>query len=263
MNPLHCPSFNFMETLQKLALITGANRGLGFEIARQLAQKGITVLLGARNEGAGNDAVTRLTSQGYTAHFLLLDIDDTASIANAVAEVTTKFGKLDILVNNAAILPRRDGTVHSPSGVSQDVLNTFLQTNFLSQVAVTQAFLPLVKLSTAGRIVNMSSSIGSVTITSEPLHKNGPKPATLAYAASKAALNMFTVTLAKELAETTVKVNSIDPGLTQTEAAPPNVGDNSMEQGARPAVWAACLDEDGPTGSFFTHHLQHLVTNPW
>ena len=250
-----------MEIRQKIALITGANRGLGLEIARQLGRKRIKVLIGARNAVAGRAAAESLMAEGIDAIFLLLDITDATSIANAVQVVKERFGYLDILVNNAAILPKATDE-GSPSRVNRQLLLSFLETNFLAQVSITQSFLPLIKQSKAGRIVNMSSSIGSVTIASEHLHQNGPKPARIPYAASKAALNMFTVLLAKELRSEGIKVNSADPGLTQTDAGGPNAP-NTVEQGARPAVWLACLDDDGPTGCFFTHVDEHVVNNPW
>lgn len=246
---------------QKIALITGANRGLGLEIARQLGKRQITVLLGARDAAAGEAAAASLVAEGIDAIPVLLDITDEASVHEAVQAVTTRSGYLDILVNNAAILPKPTDE-GSPSQVSQQLLIDFLQTNFLAQVRVTQAFLPLLKHSTSGRIVNMSSSIGSVTIASEPLHQNGPKPSRIPYAASKAALNMFTVLLAKELRPAGIKVNSADPGLTQTDSGGPNAP-YTVEQGARPAVWLACLGDDGPTGCFFTHVDEHVVNNPW
>jgi NAD(P)-dependent dehydrogenase (short-subunit alcohol dehydrogenase family) len=250
-----------MEIRSKIALITGANRGLGFEIARQLGKRQIKVLIGARNAAAGQAAVDGLIAEGIDALFILLDITKTNSIDKAVRIVTEKFGYLDILVNNAARLPKATDS-GLPSQVSQELLLEFMETNFIAQVNVTQSFLPLIKQSAAGRIVNMSSSIGSVTISSEHLHQNGPKPPRIPYAASKAALNMFTVILAKELRQDGIKVNSADPGLTQTDAGGPNAP-YTVEQGARPAVWLACLDDDGPTGCFFTHVEEHVVNNPW
>ncbi|WPQ66079.1 SDR family oxidoreductase [Chitinophaga sancti] len=250
-----------MELRQKIALITGANRGLGFEIARQLGRKQIKVLIGARNAAAGQAAAERLIAEGIDAIFLLLNISDPNSIENAVQVVKREFGYLDILVNNAAILPKATDE-DSPGIVTQQQLQAFLETNFLAQVSVTQSFLLLIRQSKAGRIVNMSSSIGSVTISSEHLHQNGPKPARIPYAASKAALNMFTVLLARELRPEGIKVNSADPGLTQTDAGGPNAP-YTVEQGARPAVWLACLEDDGPTGCFFTHVDEHIVNNPW
>lgn len=250
-----------METKTKIALITGGNRGLGLEIARQLGNKQIKVLLGARNAEAGKIAAESLKAEGIDASYVLLDITNNDSIANAVQTVIETFGYIDILVNNAARLPKPTDE-GLPSKADHELLSEFLETNFLSQVSVTQAFLPLIKQSTAGRIVNMSSTIGSVTIASEHLHQNGPKPPRLPYAASKAALNMFTVMLAKEVRELGIKVNSADPGLTQTDAGGPNAP-YTVEQGARPAVWLACLDDDGPTGCFFTHVDDHVVNNPW
>ncbi|WP_158797982.1 SDR family oxidoreductase [Pedobacter sp. L105] len=252
-------------TEKKIVLITGANRGLGYEIARQLGEKDMVVILGARNADAGKAAVSQLSTQNIEVHFVQLDILQQESIRNAAALVEEQFGRLDILVNNAARLPNRkeaESQKFLPSDISAELLYGYINTNFMAQVAVTQAFLPLIKKSQAGRIVNMSSSIGSVTIASEHLHENGPKPPFLAYAASKAALNMFTVQLAKELAGTSIKVNSADPGLTQTDAGGPTAP-NTVAQGAKPAVWLACLDADGPTGCFFTHRLEHTATNPW
>jgi NAD(P)-dependent dehydrogenase (short-subunit alcohol dehydrogenase family) len=250
-----------METRKKIALITGANRGLGLEIARQLGKRQIKVLIGARNAAAGEAATNRLIAEGIDAIFLSLDITQADSISNAVTLVTEKFGYLDIIVNNAACLPKATD-VGSPSQVGKHLLLDFLETNFLAQIGVTQSFLPLIRQSTAGRIVNISSTIGSVTISSEHLHQNGPKPPRVPYAVSKAAFNMFTVLLAKELRDEGIKVNSADPGLTQTDAGGPNAP-YTVEQGARPAVWLACLDDNGPTGCFFTHVDNHVVNNPW
>jgi len=252
-----------METQKKIVLITGANRGLGFEIARQLGNKRMIVLVGARNETAGVAAVEKLNDQGIVAHFIPLDITKAESIAAAVNQVKNQFGWLDVLVNNAARLPVKPEDQHNPSDISQELLAEYMDVNFMAPVAVTQAFLPLIRLSAAGRIVNMSSTIGSVTLTSEPLHQNGPKPARLAYAAAKAAFNMFTVTLAKELVGTGIKVNAADPGLTQTQVGQERLNANTVEQGAKPAVWLSCLDDDGPTGCFFTHWLNHETVNPW
>jgi NAD(P)-dependent dehydrogenase (short-subunit alcohol dehydrogenase family) len=252
-----------METPTKIALITGGNRGLGYEIARQLGNKGMTVLLGARNKMLGTEAAEKLNSDGIEAYFVSLDITEAESIAAAVKRVEDQFGRLDVLINNAARLPVKPEDQHNPSDISRNLLGEYMNINFMAQVAVTNAFLPLIRLSAAGRIVNMSSTIGSVTLASEPLHQNGPKPARLAYASAKAAFNMFTVQLAKELVGTRIKVNAADPGLTQTQADQQRPNSNSVEQGAKPAVWLSCLDDDGPTGCFFTHWLGHVTVNPW
>lgn len=250
-----------MKTAPAIALITGANRGLGLEIARQLGHKKMKVLIGARDAGKGQAAAKQLIAEGTDALFVLLDVTNERSISDAVQQVTQQFGRLDVLVNNAARLPKAD-EAGAPSVAGKQILTEYLDVNFLAQVSVTQAFLPLIRKSTAGRIVNMSSTIGSVTLSSEHLHQNGPKPARLPYAVSKAAINMFTVLLAKELRLEGIKINSADPGLTQTDAGGPNAP-YSVEQGARPAVWLACLDDDGPTGCFLTHVDTHVVNNPW
>lgn len=257
---------------KKIALVTGANRGLGLGIARALGQKGITVLIGARNEDAGRKAATELVAEGIDATALVLDIVSPDSIAAAVSAVEAAYGRLDILINNAARVPSLTAPPlspldtppnHAPSAAPAGLLLDYLNINLLAPVAVTQAFLPLLRRSSAGRIVNMSSSIGSITIMSEPRHTNGgDKPARLPYALTKAALDMFTVLLARELKETPIKVNSADPGLTRTDAGGPNAP-YSVEEGARPAVWLATLDEDGPSGCFFTHFYQHQTVNPW
>jgi NAD(P)-dependent dehydrogenase (short-subunit alcohol dehydrogenase family) len=252
-----------METPTKIALITGGNRGLGYEIARQLGNKGMTVLLGARDKMLGTEAAEKLKNAGIEAYFVSLDITEAESIAAAVKRVEDQFGRLDVLINNAARLPVKPEDQHNPSDISRNLLGEYMNINFMAQVAVTNAFLPLIRLSAAGRIVNMSSTIGSVTLASEPLHQNGPKPARLAYASAKAAFNMFTVQLAKELVGTRIKVNAADPGLTQTQADQQRPNSNSVEQGAKPAVWLSCLDDDGPTGCFFTHWLGHVTVNPW
>jgi NAD(P)-dependent dehydrogenase (short-subunit alcohol dehydrogenase family) len=247
-----------METARKIALITGANRGLGLEIGRQLGKTGIKVLLGARNEQSGRAAAAQLVSEGIEALFVPIDITDTGSITKAAEIVDKQFGKLDILVNNAVFFTREN---QAPSQIPADLLYTYINTNFVAQVAVTQAFLPLMKKSPAARIVNMSSSIGSMATIGDSNHIN-PRIARgtpLGYSSSKAALNMFTVLLAKELRETPIKVNSADPGWTQTDMGG-NEAKYTVEEGAKPAVWLACLDEEGPTGGFFTHGQ---VRNPW
>ncbi len=162
-----------------------------------------------------------------------------------------------MLVNNAVFFSREPQT---PSQIPTDLLQRYLTTNFVAQVAVTQAFLPLLHQSPAGRIVNMSTSIGSLTTMGETIHTTlrlaGATP--LGYSASKVALNMFTTLLAKELRQTAIKVNSADPGRTQTDMGGPDAP-NTVEYGAKVAVWLACLDENGPTGGFFAHQR----VNPW
>jgi len=245
-----------MENHKKIALVTGANRGLGLEVCRQLGQKDITVLLGARDQASGQHAVDRLKAEGIDAHLILLDIADAESILKAAQLVAGQFERLDILVNNAGIQAQQQ----APSVITAELLRNFLEINFIGHVLTTQAFLPLLKKSPSGRIVNMSSSIGSMTTMGDSVHTN-PRIAAatpLGYSTSKAALNMFTVLLAKELKTANIKVNSADPGRTQTDMGG-SEAPNTIEYGARPAVWLATLDENGPTGGFFSHNK----VNPW
>jgi len=244
-------------TTSKIAFITGANRGLGFEIGRQLGKLKMKVLLGARNEKSGREAAAQLKSEGIDAEYIPIDVTDLKSIKNAASLVTKNYGKLDILVNNAVFFNREN---QSPSTIAPDLLHNYLNTNFVGPVWVSQAFLPLLRKSSAGRIVNMSTSIGSMATMGDSVNTNPKiaKATPLGYSASKAALNMFTVLLAKELKETNIKVNSADPGLTQTDMGGENAT-YTVEEGAKPAVWLACLDEQGPTGGFFSHKK----VNPW
>ncbi|MET4082678.1 NAD(P)-dependent dehydrogenase (short-subunit alcohol dehydrogenase family) [Pedobacter sp. UYP30] len=245
-----------MET-SKIAFITGANRGLGLEIGRQLGKLKIKVLLGARNEESGREAASQLKTEGIDAEFIPIDVTDNKSIENAASVVKRRYGKLDILINNAVFFNREN---QSPSIIPPDLLHNYLNTNFIGPVLVSQAFLPLIRESSAGRIVNLSTSIGSLATMGDSVNTN-PKIATatpLGYSSSKAALNMFTVLLAKELKETNIKVNSADPGLTQTDMGGKDAT-YTVEEGARPVVWLACLDEHGPTGGFFSHKK----VNPW
>jgi NAD(P)-dependent dehydrogenase (short-subunit alcohol dehydrogenase family) len=238
-------------TNNKIAFITGANRGLGLEIGRQLGKLKMKVLLGARNEKSGQEAAARLILEDIDAEYIPVDVTDNKSITDAALMVRNRFGKLDILINNAVFFNREN---QSPSIISPELLQNYMNTNFVGHVLVTQVFLPLIRDSSAGRIVNMSSSIGSMATMGDSVNTNAKiaKATPLGYSSSKAALNMFTVLLAKELKATGIKVNSADPGLTQTDMGGKDAP-NTIEEGARPAVWLACLDEQGPTGGFFSH----------
>jgi len=235
-----------MSESKKIALITGANKGIGFEVARQLAEQGITVLLGARNPERGEEAATKLRDENYDAHFVRLDLQDAATHNAAAQFIEEKFGKLDVLVNNAGVA--LDGGQKS-SEVSQDLLRKTFDTNFFGTIAVTQAFLPLIKKTNAGRIVNVSSGLGSLTLHGDPNWEfYEVKP--LAYNASKTALNAFTVILAHELKDTNIKVNSADPGFTATDLNG-HQGYKTVEQGASIITRLAVLPADGATGSYF------------
>ncbi len=230
----------------KIALITGANKGLGFETARQLSAKGYTVLVGARDETKGLSAVEKLKDESFDADFIEIDATNTETIKSAVEKVGEKYGKLDVLVNNAGIAL---DSAEKPSEVSEDLLRKTFDTNFFGVIAITQAFLPLIKKSENGRIVNVSSGLGSLTQHGDPSWEfYNVKP--LAYNSSKTALNAFTVTLAHELKDTNIKVNSADPGYTATDLNG-NSGYKTVEQGASVITDLATLDEDGATGSYF------------
>lgn len=240
---------------KKVALISGANKGIGFETARQLGKQGITVLVGARDRSKGEAAAAQLKQEGINAQAIQFDVVNPADVQAAVEKVEKEFGKLDILINNAGIMLEGIGGNNS-STVSEEILRKTFDTNFFSAISVTRAFLPLLKKSEAGRIVNVSSILGSLT-----LHATEGSPIyeakSLAYDASKTALNAFTVHLAHELKGTKIKVNSAHPGWVKTDmgtdAAPMEVTD-----GAKTEVELATLGPDGPTGGYF--HLGEAIS---
>jgi len=240
----------------RIALVTGANRGIGLETARQLGRQGVTVLVGARDAARGELAASALRAEGIDARAVPLDVTDPESITAAARTVEQDFGRLDILVNNAAVL--RDQGVPASEATADAWRETF-EANVFGLVTTAQAFVPLLKKSDAGRIVNLSSSLGSLTIVSDPA---SPVAAWIgsgaAYGASKAAVNMFTAHLARELADTPVKVNTIDPGWVKTDMGT-DAALLEVEEGARTSVWAATLPADGPTGGFY--HLGRQ--QPW
>ncbi|WP_022823774.1 SDR family oxidoreductase [Hymenobacter norwichensis] len=223
---------------KKIALVSGANKGIGFEIVRGLLQAGCRVYLGAREATKGQQAVAQLAALG-AVHFLELDLRNQATLNTAAAQLQREEGHLDILVNNAGINVAGDG---SPSTADVHSVEQVLQTNFLGTLAVTQTFLPLVKQSAAGRIVNISSPLGSITLSGQN------DWGLLGYSASKAALNMLTAQLAYELRDTAIKVNSANPGYTATDLNG-FAGTDTPEQGAAEAIRLALLPADGPTGT--------------
>jgi NAD(P)-dependent dehydrogenase (short-subunit alcohol dehydrogenase family) len=237
----------------QVALITGANQGIGFEIARQLGKQGIIIIASARDKQRGIKAVETLRSDGIQAHSLVLDVTDQRTIDDAVTEVERKFGKLDILVNNAGIVAER--TLPSEAQV-ENVRKTF-ETNVIGLFAVTKAFLPLLHKSAAGRIVNVSSALGSLARVSDP-QQIRYENTYLAYGASKAAVNSMTIAFARELRDTPIKVNAAAPGYTAT-AMNNFAGHQTVDQGAEAAVRLATLPADGPTGSF----VERFGTVPW
>ncbi|HAI9883508.1 TPA: short-chain dehydrogenase, partial [Escherichia coli] len=236
-----------MSTEKKIALITGANKGLGYEIAHKLGLQGITVYVGARNESRGKAAVEKLIAEGVDARAVLIDLDKKESIEQAAQLIEKEHGHLDILVNNAGVIDPQDGV---PSTTSVDTVRRTFETNFYGALEVTQIMLPLIKKSPAGRIVNMSSGLGSLALNEDPSWEFADTKL-IGYNASKAALNMLTVQLAWELRDSPVKVNAANPNFTDTELVPGAVGGRPVSEGARTAVELALLPSDGPTGGFF------------
>lgn len=234
---------------QKIALITGANRGIGFETARQLGAEGVKVLLGARSEEKGREAEQKLKTEGHDVEFVLLDVDDAATHEAAAAYIEETYGRLDILINNAAISidEIENGAPVQASKTSLDIFRRTFETNFFNVIALTQALVPLVRKSDAGRIVFLSSGLGSLTLHSDPASPiyNWKVPA---YDISKTALNGYSVHLAYELRDTPVKVNAAHPGSVVTDMNAN--GEIPVEEGAKTSVALATLPADGYTGKF-------------
>jgi NAD(P)-dependent dehydrogenase (short-subunit alcohol dehydrogenase family) len=228
----------------RIALVTGANKGIGFEVARGIAKSGYVVLLGARNPTTGREAADTLRGQRLDARFVELDVTPMETVSATAARIEADFGKLDVLVNNAGIADAHDGP---PSRVSVDVIERVLRTNFLGTVGMAQAVLPLLKKSDTGRIVNVSSDLGSITRHGDPTWKYA-QVKVLGYCASKAALNMLTVQLAFELKDQGIAVNSVNPGFTATDLNA-HRGQQTVEEGAAEIVRVA-LQEHGPSGKF-------------
>lgn len=248
-----------------IALITGANRGLGYETARLLAERGMTVLLGARDEERGVAAAARLLEAGHDVRVLQLDVTDEKSIRAAVERVDADHGRLDVLVNNAAI----GGFAESgaPSDTPVEAIRWVYETNVFGVVAVTNALLPLLRRAPAARIVNVSSEIGSITTTTMPGSPLAQFPPNVPYPSSKAALNMVTVMYAAELRDTPIKVNAANPGYCATDLNG-HSGPRSAETGASVMVHLATLDEDGPSGVLWgdrsmSHQSDTTGPLPW
>jgi NAD(P)-dependent dehydrogenase (short-subunit alcohol dehydrogenase family) len=243
-----------MNSSKRIALVTGANKGIGFEVARQLGKAGMTVMLGARDAKLGQEAAAKLKVEDLDVRFVELDLLKPATIEAAAKLIATDFQRLEVLVNNAGTNAPGDGL---SSAVDLDVVRYVMDTNFFGTLAVTQAVLPLLRKSTAARIVNVSSGLGSLTWNADPNWEYAPVKL-LGYNASKAAMNMFTVHLAYELRGTGIKVNSSDPGYTAT-ALNGFRGHQTVEEGAAETVRLALLPPEGPTGGFFAT----AGSDPW
>jgi len=242
---------------EKVAFITGGNKGLGLETARQLGKLGIKVVIGSRDLGRGKEAVEKLKKDGVDAEAVRFDITKAADYKEVYKYLEEKYGKLDILINNAGIAREDFMGGNQTSATSAAVLHETFDTNFFGAVQLTQTLLPLIKKAPAGRIVNLSSILGSLALHADPKSPIYNAKA-FAYDTSKAALNSFTVHLAHELKDTKIKVNSAHPGWVKTdmggEQAPMDI-----VTGAKTSVALATLPEDGPTAAYI--HLGETL--PW
>src|SRR6476646_4440167 len=240
---------------KKIALITGANKGIGLETARQLAKQGITVVTGARDEAKSSQAAEKLRQEGLDAHGIVIDVNDAARIQKAADRIEREHGRLDILVNNAGVM--LDDAKKKPSEQSLEVWRKTFDTNLFGLIATTQAMLPLLRKSDAGRIVNLSSILGSIQLHATP---GSPIYDTkmAAYNVSKSAVNAFTVQLAYELKDTPMKVNAAHPGWVKTEMG----GEGAtmeISDGAKTSVALATIGADGPNGAYL--HMGEPL--PW
>ena len=244
---------------EKIAFITGGNRGIGYQTALDLKDSA-KVVIGSRNLAQGEAAVEKLRDAGVDADAIEFDITSPTSHRAAYDYFEAKYGRLDILVNNAGVAGGKfpgTGPEHRAADVPQDLLRRVFETNFFSQVALTDTLLPLLKKSPAGRIVNLSSILGSLTLHADP---NSPiyNAKSFAYDASKTALNAFTVHLAYELRGTNIKVNSAHPGWVKTDMGGPEAP-MELKDGSKTSVALATLPDDGPSGGYF-HQGKPL---PW
>jgi len=240
---------------KKIGLITGANKGIGLETARQLGKQGVTVLAGARDKAKANAAADELRKEGLDVHGIVIDVNEEGSIREAAARIEREYERLDILVNNAGVM--LDDKKKKPSEQSLDAWRKTFETNLFGLVATTQAMLPLLRKSDAGRIVNLSSILGSITLHSTPGSPiyDSKQPA---YDVSKSAVNAWTVNLAWELKDTPIKVNAAHPGWVKTEMGGEGA-QMEIEDGAKTSVALATLGPDGPSGGF----LHMGETLPW
>ena len=243
-------------THRRVALVTGANKGLGRAAAEQLTAVGITVLIGARDPQRGEETAAALRAAGGDAYALALDVTDASSVRAAALQVHERFGYLDVLINNAGIsgsgqVPPEHAQDQIPSSVDLNMVRSVFETNVVGVIAVTNAMLQLLRRSPAPRIVNVSSHAASLTIASIPDGPLADLPASAAYSPSKTALNALTVQYANELRTEGIFVNAAAPGYVAT-AGNDHRGHLTPAQGAAVLVHLATLGADGPTGGFFS-----------
>ena len=228
--------------MKKVAVVTGANRGLGFETCRQLAKQGIEVILTSRDEAKGKAAAEKLQAEGLDVKFHLLDVTSLDSIEHLAQFIRNEFGRLDILVNNAGIaLDFVFGPEGSIFNSKIETLQKTIETNIYAPLLLCQALIPLMKANNYGRVVNVSSGAGQL----QDMQTGYP-----AYRISKTALNAVTRLIANELKETNILVNAVCPGWVRTDMGGPNAP-RSLEEGVDTIVWLATLPDDGPTSGFF------------
>jgi len=241
---------------KKIALITGANKGIGFETARQLGRQGIIVLIGARDLAKGEGAAEKLRQEKIDAHALALDVSDQESVRKAAKQVERDYGRLDILINNAGIMV--DDQKKMASEQSLATWRKTFDTNVFGLIATTQAFLPLLRKSEAGRIVNLSSILGSITFHAKPGSPVYDSKSYASYNVSKSTVNAYTVQLAYELKDTKIKVNAAHPGWVKTDMGGEGA---TMElvDGAKTSVALGTLGPDGPHGAYV--HMGESL--PW
>lgn len=244
-----------MSNLPKIALVTGATRGIGLETVRQLAQAGVHTLLSGRDYAQAFDVAKQLRDEGLPVEAIGLDVTHNSSIAAAAEFIRERYGRLDILINNAGIV--LDDIELGASRQTEDTWRRTFDTNLFGAIAVTAAFLPLLRASEAGRIVNLSSSLASLTLHSQPESRVYDTKLT-AYDTSKTALNAWTIHLAHELRDTGIKVNAVDPGYVKTDMNG-GLGELDVVEGAETSVAMALVDDTGPTGSFI--HRGEVL--PW
>lgn len=224
-----------------IALVTGASKGIGYEVARQLGREGITVLVAARTKAAADEAALGLQAENIHAFGVELEVTNAAHIADIARFIESAYGKLDILVNNAGVWAEK-------SGEDEDAFRTTFEVNTFSVYYLTEALLPLLLKSKAGRIVNQSSALGSIQFMLS--NELAQRIATPAYAASKAALNMLTAYWSQKYSGTPLKVNAVHPGLVKTRMGGEKA-ELTPEEGAKTAVRLATVPDSGPTGGFF------------
>ncbi len=231
---------------KRVALVSGANRGIGYAISRRLGEQNIKVIMGTRDPEKGAGACSRLQGEGLDVYFELLDVTEKKSIKATIESIRAQFGRLDILVNNAGILI--DGEAEAQN-VDMETIQKTLRTNVMGPLLLCQNIISLMKINSYGRIVNMSSTLGSLTDMADP--KSGYSGVrTPAYRLSKAALNCITTLLAKELRDDNILINSACPGWVRTDMGGAHAP-LTPEQGADTPVWLATLPDGGPTGGFY------------